>query len=172
MTKKILMLLFAFALVLVAAPRGSAQTTAPTEVMYHWGAIHKGPGQAVVLNFQLTDHIGSPITVPVEFRLEDKAGNVVYDNTVTVSSGHTFSIVFAVGPEFRIAQTTIQADIFAVIGPDVRLIQPCIKVDVPPGPTSPIDLPTPTLEVMDVLTGRVQTFAPDPHIVLGLGIPQ
>src|SRR6266699_1734357 len=114
MTKKILMLLFAFALVLVAAPRGSAQTTAPTEVMYHWCAIHKGPGQAVVLNFQLTDHIGSPITVPVE----------------------------------------------------IRPIQPCIKLDVPPGPGSPLDLPTPTLEVMDVLTGRVLEFANNPHTII------
>ncbi len=172
MTKKILMLLFAFALVLVAAPRGSAQTTVPTEVMYHWGAIHKGPGQAVVLNFQLTDHIGSPITVPVEFRLEDKAGNVVYDNTVMVSSGRTFSIAFVVGPEYRVAQTTIQADIFAVIGPDVRTLSPCLKLDVPPGPGSPLDLPTPTLEVMDVLTGRVLEFANNPHTIIAAMPPQ
>ncbi|PYT53683.1 MAG: hypothetical protein DMG43_08350 [Acidobacteria bacterium] len=172
MTKKILMLLFAFALVLVAAPRGSAQTTAPTEVMYHWGAIHKGPWQAVVLNFQLTDHIGSPITVPVEFRLEDNAGNVVYDNTVMVSSGRTFSIAFVVGPEYRVAQTTIQADIFAAIGPEIRTLAPCLKVVYPPGPGSPLDLPTPTLEVMNALTGQVQTFAADPHVVFGLGIPQ
>jgi len=172
MTKKILMLLFALALVLVAAPRGSAQTTAPTEVMYHWGAIHKGPWQAVVLSFQLTDHIGSPITVPVEFRLEDKAGNVVYDNTVMVSSGRTFSIAFAIGPEIRVAQTTIQADIYAVIGPEIRTLSPCLKLDVPPGPTSPLDLPTPTLEVMDVLTGRVLEFANNPHTIIVAMPPQ
>jgi hypothetical protein len=43
---------------------------------------------------------------------------------------------------------------------------------LPTGPVSPIDSLTATLEVLDVLTGRVQTFAADPHIAIGLGVPQ
>ena len=159
MTKKIVMLLAAAALALTAIPRASAQTTAPTEVMYHWGAIHKGVGQAIVLNFELTDHFGDPeLTLPVEFRLEDKAGNVVYDNTFTVSAGHTFTAVFAIGPDIRIARSTIQGDIYGAIAPDVRLLAPCIRVTFPPGPSSPVDQIFTTLEVVDVLTGRVQVF--------------
>lgn len=74
MCKRIRMLLVAFALALVAAPQTSAQTTEPTDVMFHWGAIHKGPGQVVVLNLELSDHTGSALTVPVEFQLEVKEG--------------------------------------------------------------------------------------------------
>lgn len=172
MGKKILMLVGAFALALVAAPQASAQTTEPTEVMFHWGPIHKGPGQAVVLNLELTDHTGSDLTVPVEFRLEDKNGDVISSNNITLSSGHAGSIVFAVGPEIRFARSTIEADIYAAIGPDIRLLLPCIKVLLPPGPSSPVDSMTATLEVMDVFTGRVQVFANDPNIRAGVGVPQ
>jgi hypothetical protein len=170
MFKKVV--LVAVALLLAAAPRASAQTTQPTEVMFHWGAIHKAPGQAVVLNFELTDHFGEPLTVPVEFHLEDREGNVIYTNTVMVPSGRTFSTVFVIGPEIRVARSTIQGDIYAVIAPDIRLLLPCVKVDYPPGPNAPVDRVFATLEVMDVLTGRVQVFANDPHIRFGLGIPQ
>ena len=170
MLKKVV--LFAVALLCAAAPRASAQTTEPTEVMFHWGPIHRGLGQALVLNFELTDHFGDALTVPVEFHLEDKDGNVIYRNTVMVSSGRTFSTVFIVGPDVRVARSTIQGDIYAAIGPDVRLLLPCIKVDLPPGPNSPVDQMFATLEVMDVLTGRVQVFANDPHIRFGVGIPQ
>ena len=171
MLKKVV--LFAVALLFAAAPRASAQTTEPTEVMFHWGPIHRGIGQALVLNFELTDHFGEALTVPVEFHLEDKDGNVIYTNTVMVSSGRTFSTVFIVGPDVRVARSTIQGDIYAAIAPDVRLLSPCIKVDLPPGPGAPfLDRMTPTLEIMDVLTGRVQVFANDPHIRFGLGVPQ
>jgi hypothetical protein len=172
MSKKILMLLFVFALALVAAPQASAQTTEPTEVMFHWGPIHKGPGQAVVLNLELSDHPGSALSVPVEFRLEDKGGNVIYSYDITLSSGRAVSIVFAIGPEIRMARSTIQADIYAAIAPDIRLIQPCIKVLLPPGPTSPVDSMTATMEVMDVFTGRVQVFGNNPNIRAGVGVPQ
>ena len=56
----------------------SAQTTAPEEVMFHWGRVHLGTGQALVLNLELTDHFGGPLTLPVELQLEDKDGNVIY----------------------------------------------------------------------------------------------
>lgn len=161
------MLLFAVALALTAIPYASAQTTAPGEVMFHWGAIHKGTGQAIVLNFDLTDHFGDPsLTVPVEVRLEDNAGNVIYTNTVTVVAGKTFSTVFVIAPEVCTAHSIIQGDIYGVVAPEIRLIQPCIKVLYPPGPTSPVDRMTASLEVMDVLTGRVDTFANTPRIVV------
>ena len=166
MFKKVV--LFAVALLFAAAPRASAQTTEPTEVMFHWGAIHKATGQALALNFQLTDHFGEALTVPVEFRLEDKDGNVIYTNTVLVSSGHTFSTVFAVGPEIRIARNTIQGDVYAFVDPNNRLLSPCIKVVFPPGPTAPVDQMFATLEVMDVLTGRVINFVPAVQRLLDL----
>src|SRR6266545_7482551 len=134
MLKKVV--LFAVALLVAAAPRASAQTTEPTEVMFHWGAIHKAVGQALVLNFELSDHFGEALTVPVEFHLEDKDGNVIYTNTVMVSSGHMFSTVFVIGPEIRVARSTVQGDIYAAIGPEFRLLSPCVKVVFPPGPTS------------------------------------
>lgn len=164
--------LFAVAMLLAAAPLASAQTTEPTEVMFHWGAIHKGVGQALVLNLELTDHFGEALTVPAEFHLEDKDGNVVNTNTVLVSSGRTFSAVFAVGPEIRVARSTIQGDIYAIIGPEYRLLIPCIKVIFPPGPNTPVAQMFATLEVMDVVTGRVQVFANTPNIRAGVGVPQ
>ena len=164
--------LFAVALILAVVPMASAQTTAPTEVMFHWGAIHKGVGQALVLNFELTDHFGGALTLPVEFHLEDKDGNVIYTDTVMVSSGRTVSAVFVVGPDIRIARSTIQGDIYAVVGPDVRLLSPCVKVVFPPGPSAPVDQLSATLEVVDVLTGRVQVFANNPNIRAGIGVPQ
>ncbi len=172
MTRRISLLLLTFVLALVAAPYAAAQTTQPVDVMYHWGPLHKGPGQAIVLNLSLTDHFGDPsLTVPVELLLEDNAGNVIYSNNVTLSAGRTFTAVFAVAPEVRIARSTIQGDIYATIDPNVRLLQPCIKVTYPPGPGAPADQFFATLEVMDVLTGRTQILA-DPNIRAGLGVPQ
>jgi hypothetical protein len=171
-SKKILLSLLATVLPLAVAPCASAQTTQPTELMFHWGAIHKAPGQALALNLQLSDHFGTFTDLPVQFRLEDRNGNVISSHNVTISSGRAIIAVFVIGPEIRIARTTIEGDIYGAIGPDIRLLAPCIKVLLPTGPVSPIDSLTATLEVLDVLTGRVQTFAADPHIAIGLGVPQ
>ena len=172
MNKKMLLSLIAAVLTLAAAPCASAQTTQPTELMFHWGAIHKAPGQALALNLQLSDHLGTFADLPVELRLEDRNGNVISSKLATISSGRAIIAVFAVAPEIRIARSTIEGDIYGVIAPDIRLLIPCVKVLLPPGPNSPVDSLTATLEVLDVLTGRVQTFAADPHIAMGLGIPQ
>jgi hypothetical protein len=167
MTKRILMLLSAAVLALAALPGASAQSTAPTEVMFHWGTIHRVTGQALAINFELSDHFGWTTDLPVELRLEDKDGNLIYDNSITVTPGHAVSWVIAVGPDVRIASKTIEGDIYAAVGPTIRTLQPCIKVTWPPGPTSPVDSMTPTLEVMDVLTGRVLDFANNPHTIVG-----
>ena len=153
-------------LVLATATWASAQTTAPEEVMFHWGRVHLGTGQALVLNLELTDHFGGPLTLPVELQLEDKDGNVIYRSSIELSDGHAVS--FAVAPDSRTLRSTIAADIYAVIGPDVRTIQPCIKVIFPPGPSATIDRMTPTLEVMDVATGRLVTLANNPHMIIGV----
>ena len=166
MTKRILMLMCVAALALTALPGASAQTTAPTQVMFHWGAIHKVTGQALAINFELSDHFGLATTLPVELQLEDKDGNVIYDNTIMVTPGHAVSWVIAVGPEFRTSSKTIAGDIYAAVGPEYRLLSPCLKLDVPPGPGSPVDSMTPTLEVMDVASGRVLDFANNPHTIL------
>jgi hypothetical protein len=153
-------------LVLATAPWASAQTTAPGEVMFHWGRVHLGTGQALVLNFELTDHFGGPLTLPVELQLEDKDGNVIYRSSIEVSDGHAVS--FAIGPDFRTLRSTIQADIYAVMAPDIRLLAPCLKVIFPPEPNAPVDRMTPTLEVMDVVTGRLVTLANNPHMIIGV----
>ena len=74
-------------LVLATATWASAQTTAPEEVMFHWGRVHLGTGQALVLNLELTDHFGGPLTLPVELQLEDKDGNVIYRSSIELSDG-------------------------------------------------------------------------------------
>jgi len=160
MNRRILQSLIAFVIPVLIAPRVWAQSTAPTDIMYHEGPVHTAPGQAIVLNSELTDHFGDPLlTVPVEFHLEDKDGNLIYTHTVALSAGRSFSEVFIVGPDVRIARSTIQGDIYAAIGPDVRLVQPCLRVTYPPGPTSPADQFFATLEVVDVSTGRTQTVS-------------
>jgi hypothetical protein len=153
-------------LVLATAPWASAQTTAPEEVMFHWGRVHLGTGQALVLNLELTDHFGGPLTLPVELQLEDKDGNVIYRSSIELSDGHAVS--FAVASDSRTLRSTIAADIYAVIGPEYHTIQPCIKVIFPPGPSATIDRMTPTLEVMDVATGRLVTLANNPHMIIGV----
>jgi hypothetical protein len=166
MSTKIRTLLWAAALTLATAPWAAAQTTTPTEVMFHWGAMHVGPGQALAINLELTDHFGDPVTVPVELQLEDKNGNVISRNAITISEGHAIS--FAVGPDIRALRSTIPADVYAAIGPDVRMIQPCLRLLWPPGPGSPVDRLTPTLEVMDVQTGRVTSLANNPHAIIAV----
>jgi hypothetical protein len=167
MTKRILMFVFAAVLALTALPGACAQTTAPTEAMFHWGTIHRVSGQALAINFELTDHLGLTSPVAVELRLEDKDGNLIYDNSMTVTPGHATTWVIVIGPDIRVASKTIPGDIYGVVAPEIRLLQPCIKVTWPPGPTSPVDSMTPTLEVMDVLTGRVLDFANNPHTIVG-----
>ena len=166
MIKRLRLLTLAAALLLAAAPWASAQTTAPGEVMFHWGRVHVGTGQALVLNFELTDHFGGPLTLPVELQLEDKNGNVIYRNSIEVSDGHAVS--FAVGPDIRTLRSSIAADVYAAIGSEIRMLQPCIKVIFPPGPSATIDRMTPTLEVMDVVTGRLVTLANNPHMIIGV----
>ncbi len=156
----------AAALMLAVASPVAAQTTAPGEVMFHWGPLHLGPGQALAINFELTDHIGGPLTLPVELQIEDKNGNVVYRNAIDVSDGHAIS--FAIGPDVRTLRSVLPADVYAIVGPDVRPLHPCIKVIYPPGPGTPVDRMTLTLEVIDVLTGRVVGLANNPHAIIGV----
>jgi hypothetical protein len=167
MIRNFRMLLMAATLIVAAAPGASAQTTTFTEVMFHWGAVHIAPGQALALNLELTDHFGEPLTLPVELQLEDKDGNVIYKQDVTISSGHAISFVLVIGPEVRTARSTIQGDIYGAVAPEVRLLQPCIKVILPPGPGT-VDRMTPTLEVMDVVTGRVLDIVNNPHTIIGV----
>jgi len=166
MIKNLRLMTLAAALLLATAPWASAQTTAPGEAMFHWGRVHVGTGQALVLNFELTDHFGGPLTLPVELQLEDKDGNVIYRNSIEVSDGHAVS--FAVAQDSRTLRGTIAADIYAAVGPEIRMIQPCIKVIFPPGPSAPVDRMTLTLEVMDVVTGRLVTLANNPHMIIGV----
>lgn len=171
-TRKILFATIAAALLGLAAPQvASAQvtTTPPPYVMVSWGAINVISGQVVTLNLSLGDE-GAEMKLPVQVELEDKNGNVVYQNTFTIATGHTVSLAIVsgdrtvVGPEFR---SIIGADIYAIIGPEIRTLSPCLKIAYPPGPSQPIlDQLTPTLQVLDALTGRVQAFGNNPHLTI------
>jgi hypothetical protein len=166
MSKRIGFVSFVIAVMASLAPVASAQTTAPGEVMFHWGPLHVGPGQALAINFELTDHFGGPLTLPVELQIEDKSGNPLFRNAISVDDGHAIS--FAVGPEFRTLRAVIAADVYAVVGPEIRLIQPCIKVIYPPGPSAPVDRMTLTLEVIDIVSGGVVSVANNPHMIIGV----
>ncbi len=48
------------------------------------------------------------------------------------------------------------------------MIQPCIKVILPPGPSTPVDRMTLTLEVIDLVSGRVVSVANNPHMIIGV----
>jgi hypothetical protein len=165
--KALKILAIAAALVALAAPPSvSAQSTAPTPVMFEWGALHPRLGQAISLNFALSDE-GGPLTLEIE--ITDQSGKVLYQNTVMVSSGQAIS--FVVGPEVRGLPDirNIPADIYLAVGPDIRTIQPCLKVLLPPGPSGPLlDRVTPTLEVLDVTTGRLMNFSNNPHMIIGV----
>jgi len=152
------------ALLLAAAAPAPAQT-APNAVMFHWGGVHFAPGEALAFNLELTNHFGGPLTVSAELRLEDKNGNVVYTRALDVSDGHAVS--FAIGPDIR-SLRNIAADIYGAIGPEPRLLQPCLKVIWPPGPTTPVDRMSATLEVMDPLGGRVVTVSGNPRAIIGV----
>src|SRR5215813_6989345 len=118
MTRKTLMFLFAAILALAAVPGAFAQTTAPTEVMFHWGAVHTASGQALAFNFELSDHFGLTAPAAVELRLEDKNGNLIYDNTATVTPGHAFTWVIIIAPDIRTAGKTIDGDTHGIIAID------------------------------------------------------
>jgi hypothetical protein len=169
MLKKVRTALFTAFVIVAAAPWASAQTTAETtEVMFHWGPLHLTSGQALVVNFELTDHFGDALTLPVEFELEDRGGVLVYRSALEVSSGRAVSFATAVGPEYRTLRSTLPADLYAVIGPEIRLLIPCVKVLVPPGPSVPVDRMTLTLEVVDVQTGRTVSVMNNPHTIIGV----
>jgi hypothetical protein len=168
MTKK--SFLFAAALALVAVSFANAQVDSGNYVMYNWGTAHMVPGQAIVLNFAVSDQ-GAPIAVQVEFSLQDKNGNTVYRNAMTMLSGQAISL--AVGPETRTTagtdiRQTISADLYAITAPDIRVLVPRLKVTYPPGPSAPVDRLTPTLELMDAVTGRALGFANNPHAIIGV----
>jgi len=166
MTNKILLL--AGALALAAASVASAQVDPGDKIEYEWGAVHAASGQAIVLNLALSADDG-PLTLAVEFELHDSNGNTVYRNTAMVSAGHSVSL--AIGPTIR---PNVSADLYAIVGPTIRTLSPCLKVAYPPGPTGPGAMPpperllTPTLEVMDAISGRVLTVATNPHILVGV----
>jgi hypothetical protein len=167
--KKVSAAVFAAFAILGAATSASAQLPpGPSDVMFHWGPLHLTPGQALVINFELTDHFGDALTLPVEFQLEDRSGTLVYRNALEVSSGSAVSLAAVIGPEYKTLRSTLPADLYAIIGPDIRLLIPCLKVLTPPGPSVPVDRMTLTLEVVDVQTGRIVSVLNNPHTIISV----
>jgi len=157
------MLLFVAALALAVAPLASAQSTDPVEVTYHWGAIHKGPGQSPVFTFVVPDSPDAPASLPVEFQLTSKNGNVLYSNTLTAFKGQAVTVAVVTAPELRYAKSTIEADIYAVVDPNNRTLVPAVHVFLPAVQSSALDQLLPAVQVIDVVTGRVQFFSNTPR---------
>ncbi|MGH9813900.1 MAG: hypothetical protein ACRD4T_12275, partial [Candidatus Acidiferrales bacterium] len=140
-------LLFVAVLALAVAPLASAQSTEPVEVTYHWGAIHKGPGQALAINFSVPDSADRPAPLPVEFQLTDKNGRVLYSNTIALPAVQSFAMAFVAPSEIKFAKANIEADIYALIDPNVRTLVPSFRVQFPAGTSLPAVQFTATLEV-------------------------
>ena len=171
-------ILFAAALALAVVPYASAQTITPATVDFSWGALHLSSGQAVVVNFLLNDH-GPALALPVEFELDDKNGNTLFRQTVMVPAGRVVSLAIALGDKNTAAllPAVIPSDLYAIIDPNERktidpnihTVTPCVKVALPAGPIQPVlDRLTPTLEVMDISTGRGVSFANNPHAIIAV----
>lgn len=166
MTKTFRILMCAAALAVAAIPAASAQQIGAGEVMFDFGPLHLVSGQALAMNVELTDHVGEPLTVPVELHVEDKNGAVIVSKTVSMSDGQPLSFVMA--NDLRAARASVAGDIYAAVGPEFRLIQPCIRIGFPSNMPPPVGRVTLTLEVIDVATGRVVGIANNPHVIIGV----
>jgi hypothetical protein len=156
----------AAALAFAAIPAASAQQIGAGEVMFHWGPLHLQAGQAFAMNVELTDHVGDPLTVPVELHVEDKNGAVIVSKPVSMSDGRPLSFVMA--NDIRAARAAVTGDIYSLIGPEIRLIQPCIRITFPQNMPPPVERVTVTLEVIDVATGRIVSVVNNPHVIIGV----
>ncbi len=163
-------MLFAAALALAAVPYASAQIIAPATVEFSWGAMHLSSGQAVMINFTLDDD-GPALTLPVEFSLSDKNGNLLFQRTLNVTSGRavTLAVAFDERDNRTLVPAVFPSDLYALIDPNFRTVTPCVKVTLPAGPYQPVlDRMTPTLELMDISTGRGVSFANNPHAIIAV----
>jgi hypothetical protein len=160
MTKRIILL--ATALLLAAVTGVAAQSVAPAStVMVEWGAIHPNATQVVAFNVTIGDEC-SATNVTVELDLESKTGQVLSRSILSVPAGQT--ITFAMGPDSRAVRDAIGADAYVVLPANQRVLVPCLKIGFPPGPCrAPVDVLTPTMETLDIFTGRLMSFANNPH---------
>jgi len=166
MTKTFRTLMCAAALAVASIPAASAQQIGAGEVMFDFGPLHLAAGQALAVNVELTDHVGEPLTVPVELHVDDKNGAVIVSKPVSMSDGRP--LTFVMSNDIRAARAAVAGDIFATIGPEFRLIQPCIRFAFPSSMPPPVGRVTLTLEVIDVATGRVVGIANNPHVIIGV----
>ena len=166
MTNTFRILMCAAAMAVAAIPGASAQQIGSGEVMFHWGPLHMAAGQALAINVELTDHVGDPLTVPMELHVEDKNGAEIVSKPATMSDGHSFSFVIA--PDIRAARATVSGDIYSVVGPEYRLLSPCLRIGFPPSMPPPVERVTVTLEVIDVATGRIVSVVNNPHVIIGV----
>lgn len=163
MTRKILLL--TALLGLTAVPSMFAQID-PYTIEYSWGGVHTNHSQVLALNVSVDDSCSAAIA-DVTLTLYDKTGKTVATKTGRASAGHTFT--FAIGPENTSARSLIDADIYLLLPAVDQTIVPCIKVAFPPGPCrQPTRLVTPTMETIDAATGRLVSFANNPHALIGL----
>ena len=151
-------------LALTAPLAPSAQTTELPAVQFSWGAMHRGPGQALAINFVVPDapEFGDPSSFAAALRLMDADGRVLYETTAQSVSGRVLSFVIA--SEDR-ATKTIPGDAYAIIDSNNRVIQASIKV----APLServvlPPERIVSTLEVIEISSGRVLAFANTPRV--------
>lgn len=150
-------------LALIASPAAFAQTTSQT-VMFEWGAIHQQSSEVLAVNVSLSGYCAG-LVVPVELDVYDKAGNVIAKSLLRVMAGQT--ITFAIGPNNTMVESGMNADAYLILPAETHLILPCVKIAFPPGPCAPPqDLLTSTMETLDTSTGRIMTFANNPHTLI------
>ncbi len=149
-------------ILLAIAPAVFAQTSQTVE--FEWGGLHPMPSQVLALNVHLGDDCAS-LSVPVVLEAYDRDGNVVARALAKLSTGRTVTI--AIGPNNTSVAAAIGADAYLVLPTDTHVLVPCLKITFPPGPCrAPTDLLTATMETIDAASGRLMSFANNPHTLI------
>ena len=141
----------------------------PTSVVtYNWGSIYMVNSQLIGLNLRL-DRMAAPATVPVQLTLEDRQGNVVYQKTLSLTTGKTVQWLVGVNlglgggafGAFQDGQTIVSLPY------DIRSFTAILRVSLTDAPQPYVDAMTPTLNVIDpVQSYAVGSFANNPHMTI------
>jgi hypothetical protein len=143
-----------------------AQTTELPAVQFSWGAIHRGPGQALAINFVVPDapESGATTSVAATLRITGADGSVLYETRMDGVSGQALSFVIA--SDDRTAMKTIPGDVYAIIDPNNRFIQARILVAPLSDRALSPERIVATMEVIEISSGRVIAFANNPRVIV------
>ena len=167
MRAKDTLVLFLLTLALTAPPAAFAQSTELPAVQFSWGAIHRGPGQALAINFSVPDspEAGDPGGLFATLRLTDRDGSVLHEETLETASGRT--LTFVITSDVHGAMKTIPGDAYAFIDPSNRVIHASVKIaSFSERVTLTPERVVGTMEVIEISSGRVMSFAINPRTVV------